>query len=245
MNGTENSVIMFRNSISRRACLLLILSSCFVLIAKPSHAQQLSLEDAIDTQVDVWVDSAPLHLFIEQLAQMTGRIAEVQEGLAGKISGRFNGSMTDTLGAVHNQFPVLLYLDDKTLGIVDQDRLVSATIMTGEGVLDPAMASDLVVGLLPGNSIDVRAGEVLVRGHPSFVNRMASMLASAMREIERAEEDPSSPINDVATLAIDPSALQVHSDESGSEEDAEVPTVEQTTRKTYLWVTDIPGFDTF
>lgn len=235
---------MSKYSVIRHTCLLVILFSFFAARGS-AYAQQLSVEDARSAQVDVWVDNAPLNLFIEQLAHMTGRVAEVQEGLGGKISGRYNGSMADTLGAVHSQFPVLLFLDDKTLGIVDEEQLVSATILTGEGVLDPETASDLMDGLLPGNSVDVRAGEVLVRGHPTFVNQMASNLASTIKEIERAQDDVSAPISAVVELANDQSISLANDDAGELEAGEEAPVVRQTRKKRYLWVTDIPGFDTF
>lgn len=235
---------MAKYSVIRHTCLLVILFSFFAARGS-AYAQQLSVEDARSAKVDVWVDDAPLNLFIEQLAHMTGRVAEVQEGLNGKISGRFNGSMADTLGAVHSQFPVLLFLDDKTLGIVDEEQLVSATIMTGEGILDPETASDLMDGLLPGNSVDVRAGEVFVRGHPTFVNQMASNLASTIKEIERAPDDASAPISAVVELANEQSISLANDDAGELEAGEETPVVRQSGTKRYLWVTDIPGFDTF
>lgn len=231
-------------SFFKHTCLLVIFSSLFAVSGR-AYSQQLSVEDARGAQVDVWVDNAPLNLFFEQLAQMTGRVAEVQDGLPGEISGRYNGSMADTLGAVHSQFPVLIFLDDKTLGIVGEEQLVSATILTGEGVLDPETASDLIAGLLPGNSVDVRAGEVLVRGHPTFVNQMASKLASTIREIERAQNDASATISSVAKLANEPRIPLANKDTGDSEGGEKALVIRRTNTKRYLWVTDIPGFDTF
>jgi len=222
-----------------------------------------------DEQISVWVDDASLSLFIVQLASITGREATIQGDLTSRISGRFNGSLVDTLAAVGEQFGVLFDLDEDTLGAVPYSDRSSATIALGSVVLDEPLKTTLAEGLIAGNRLDIRESEVVVSGHPSFVSRQAKTLISAIArptsEPGATEQFSASSVVDqlfedgagradlvqsseVAEPVLD-AAAPVILDEAAGEIDAAQPleaaAVSKSAPREIRWVTDIPGYETF
>ncbi|MFK7861757.1 MAG: hypothetical protein AB8B64_23275 [Granulosicoccus sp.] len=227
-------------------------------------------KDQSDDQINVWVDNAPLELFISQLALITDRDVSIDGELSGQVSGRFNGSMIDTLGAVGKQFPVLFDLDDGVLGAVADSNRSSATIALGDIALGDEMEAALLDDVLPGNELQIRPAEVIISGHPAYVGRVAKVLLSAVArsdtkaiaaistttaasvvEENAAVADPkvSEPVVGKATIG---KAAQMILDEAAQEvEDAKpadtttASVVAETTTTEIRWVTDIPGYETF
>lgn len=243
-----------------------------------------------DAQINVWVDNASLDLFVSQLAVITGRDASIEGNLQGKVSGRFNGSMMDTLSDVGEQFPVLFDLDDNVLGAVTETERSNATIALGGVALDEQTKTILLDRLLPGNRLDMRNDEVVVSGHPSFVNRIAKTVTLAVARAEPAmavqatktsnefaldvpiastETDDPSVATDDTSLAIDDASIatdatiedvqsndividtasQLILDEAANESlrvgSPETAFANELKTDGILWVTDIPGFETF
>ncbi|MFK8079459.1 MAG: hypothetical protein AB8B97_04175 [Granulosicoccus sp.] len=250
------------------SCALLVLA--FNPGIAPVQAEDIvPAKDQSDEQISIWVDDAQLELFISQLAQITGRDVAIDGELQGQVSGRFNGSITDTLGAVSEQFSVLFDLDDSTLGAVASTSRSSATIAMGSVELDEQLESELMGSVLPGNKLEIRDSEILVSGHPSYVSRLAKVMISA---VARADKDPVTKI--VATAdtdlvrvvddadtpepepVMDSAAEQILAEaarevEAATASQATSQVSSQATRiadsdpEEILWVTDIPGYETF
>ncbi|MFK7996262.1 MAG: hypothetical protein AB8B87_19140 [Granulosicoccus sp.] len=248
--------------------ILLALSCC--VGGGLAHAEDvLPSEVQSDANISVWVDNASLDFFVSQLALITGRDAAIQGELQGQISGRFNGSMVDTLKTVEDQFPVLFDLDDKVLGVVAETGRSSASIALGKATLDDQMKASLLNDLLPGNELDINDDEVTISGHPSFVSRLAKELISV---VARSEPKVAQQIS-VATEGMEPSvsalqtvdsvldaevkpletvidsAAQAILDDAIKEIEAskasETVSIAESSPKQIRWVTDIPGYETF
>ena len=246
------------------------------LVASPVFAQNNDLVPAreqSDSQLSVWVNNASLDLFVEQLASLTGRDVSIEGDLQGEVSGSFNGSMVETLGEVSQQFPVLFDLDDKTLGAVPVAMSTRSTISMGDTVLDAPMQQAMLADLLPGNALEFDDEQVIVSGHPDFVERTVAEVNLAMAGPQQEESavvassanDGSetaaseTAIDNGSEAAIEPSigAAINQEDEvaeprvnleqvAGGDEEIIAETDATTSAdRTIRWVTDIPGFDTF
>jgi len=228
-----------------------------------------------DAHISVWVDNAPLNLFVSQLALITGRKAAIAGELEGLVSGRFNGSMVDTLSDVGDQYPVLFDLDDSTLSATSDAERSSATIAIGEASLDESLKARLLDGLIPGNSVEMREREVVVSGHPTFVNRTAKEVTSAAARLEQntgessaqklvvmgdntamsgevdATQDVQEPVIDAAAqLLVDDEIADAVGEDRSAEpsepsEPSEPTSVVDSQSGGVQWVTDIPGYETF
>ena len=127
-----------------------------------------------DARISVWVNDAPLSVFVTQLASITGRDVSIEGDFSGKVSGNFNGSMADTLLAMSDQFPVIFDMSSSSLSVVPESAKTTATVALGNSVVDDELLKTVMSNVLTGNDIDVREGEVVISGHPSFVKRVAS-----------------------------------------------------------------------
>lgn len=271
-----------------RVAFLVFVCGCSAVVA---HAEDVVPARAqSDAQISVWANNAPLELFISQLAGMTGRRVAIEGTLDGQVSGRFNGTMIDTLNAVREQHQMLFDLDQKVLGVVADSERSSATIALGGSSIDDVLPTSLSSVSLEGNEIQLREGEVVVSGHPEFVQRVAKLVTTSIADagqksdIQRATDEPSLsaevPVDPVAEVSAD-SATDVPVDavaEAPAEVAAALPPPEADTAfepvadaaasvileqaaeeslsgdasdtaasspQPILWVTDIPGYETF
>lgn len=245
----------------------LLLCTTLGMAATPSHAQNIvPAKVQSDEQVTVWVNNAPLKTFVSQLATITGRKAYVIGELEGTVSGRFNGSMAETLSTVGEAYPVLFELDENSLAAVSDSEKSEATIALNETVDEQAMQSTLSADLLPGNDVQVGNGEVVVSGHPEFVRRMSASVASyidgsySAETTADAESDTNSDAdtgvevaqsgvvdnNDNSVLNADP-VVDVATSQMINNDSKDVSAVNQseTVSRKIRSVTDIPGFNTF
>lgn len=239
----NNSRVM-RNSFSTTVLALL----CCVGASAVSAEDIVPAKVQSDAQISVWVNNASLDVFVSQLAVITGRDASIDGELQGQVSGRFNGTMIDTLNTVGERFPILFDLDDSILGVVAETKRTNATIALGEVALDEQVKGSLLSGMLPGNSVDIREDEVVVSGHPSFVNRIAKVVTLAVARSEpiaiSAGDDKVQtlePVFDVAAQEIlDEAALEIL-----AVEPSVTASTSQSSSGEIRWVTDIPGYETF
>ena len=233
---------------STTRAVLLFACACAGLLASNAFAENNDIVPAkvqSDSQMSVWANNASLDLFVEQLASLTGRNVSIEGDLQGEVSGSFNGSLRDTLSEVSEQFPILFDLDDKMLGVVPVAMSERQSIAFNDTVLDAPMQKAMLVDLLPGNAVqfDDENEQVIVSGHPDFVERTVARVGLAMAEanpqnsaIVDSDEDnepAESPTIDQEIVATGDDQIQPVSEASGSADG------------TIRWVTDIPGFDTF
>ena len=248
-----NAVIRFPRMLS--ICLL----AASMALQLPANAEDAVPPDSqSDERLSVWVDNATLSVFVSQLALLTGRQATVDESVEGRISGRFDGSMSETLGTVTEQYPVLFDMDDTTLGVVPETDRSSATVSLGDSRLNEQLQTELLAGLLPGNSIDIRDSDIVIHGHPSFVKRMVKTVTSAVAKLAPADPLLSSDDdvsaqgdigNDIQSAVVDVAASVMVEDLVAKEPDTGISEAsssgESQASRDIEWVTDIPGFDTF
>ena len=140
-----------------------------------------------DEQISVWVNNATLDMFVSQLAGMTGRRAEIGDGVEGKISGRFNGSLVDTLNTLSEQHQILFDLDQSVLGVAPESAQTS-TMIASSSVNDEVLQSSLNTDGLTGNEIEIRKDEIVVSGHPNFVKRFARLVTTAVADAGKDTE---------------------------------------------------------
>ncbi len=142
-----------------------------------------------DTSINLWVDRAPLDLFIVELATTIGREAVIEAPLDGQVSGRFNGKLNDTLAQLSEQYSLLFDVDDRVLGAVPESARSNASVALVNVDLDDSVALALLDNLLPGNTVDLHEDMVTVSGHPSFVKRAARYVATEVSLAEQAASE--------------------------------------------------------
>lgn len=170
-----------------RIALLAVVSSCSVALV---HAEDIvpGVEQS-DEQVSVWAKDASLELFVSQLAGMTGRRTAIASGLEGRVSGRFNGSMVDTLNTVSEQHQMLFDLDKNVLGVVAESARENAKVPLTGSSIDDVLQGSLSSVRLRGNEIELHEDAVVVSGHPEFVKRVAKLVATSVADA-RPDSDP-------------------------------------------------------
>ena len=192
-----------------------------------------------DENINVWVDNAPLDLFITQLASITGRKAIIEGDVGDQnVSGEFTGTMTDTLSAVSEQLDVVFELDELIIGVVPASDSTTARLLAPGHArqLGAELLDELQADILPGNKIATANDEIVVSGHPEFVQRVADRLKSAIADVSKLSGE--SVVADAATK------IMVDTERDQPEVPADVDTA-LTAPEPVRWVTDIPGFDTF
>lgn len=259
---------------SLRILSTVLLASATVLAGSLSSAQDiLPSAQQDDDQLSVWADNVSLRTFVSQLAGIAGREAVIEGELTGQVSGRFDGSLADTLSTVGEQFDVLFDLDEGTLGVVSEAARSSAIIALGGASIDEQTRESLMSELLPGNDVKVREGEVAVVGHPGFVQRIvrqvSTIVGGAGQEISveitpldlaadlglengqllQAAPSTSTPTGENASqssVEVVDAAAQEMLDEV-KDESGDVGSENETASKPapIRWVTDIPGYETF
>lgn len=193
-------------------------------------------DDTDDAAVNIWVDNANLNLFIKQLASISGRTPQIEGVLPGIISGRFNGSMEETLNDLSDNYPVLFDVEEDVLRAVDKSALSNVSIAMTDAALADGFKSQLDSGLLPGNSIEFGEEAIRVSGHPSFVKRSASLITAELADSEaRANE----------AMVVDKGSEQMIKDIAPTKQKEQTVAETNNGPRPILSVDDIPGFNTF
>lgn len=182
------------NAIVRRLTLRVRLAYLAVGVLSTATLQVYAAEaltDPVDgdTSINLWVDRAPLDLFIVELATTIGREAVIEAPLDGQVSGRFNGKLNDTLAQLSEQYSLLFDVDDRVLGAVPESARSNASVALVNVDLDDSVALALLDNLLPGNTVDLHEDMVTVSGHPSFVKRAARYVATEVSLAEQAASE--------------------------------------------------------
>lgn len=183
-----------------RIVLLVLVSASAAGVA---HAEDVvPAREQSDEKISVWANNATLEVFVSQLAVMTGRRVEIEDGLEARVSGRFNGSMVDTLNAVTEQHQMLFDLDQNVLGVVAESARSSATIPLNGSSIDEALQASLSFDGLAGNEIQLRDDEVLVSGHPQFVKRVAKIVATSVADAGQKLDTEQAPGQQVSVESL-------------------------------------------
>ncbi|MGQ7846500.1 hypothetical protein ACUNV4_18610 [Granulosicoccus sp. 3-233] len=211
-------------------------------------------------EISLWVRDAPMSLVVKQLAQLSGREVVLDGALDMSVSGRFGGSLEQTLVELSANHPVLFDLDGRTLRATGSDNSSKVSIAVVSDELSEEFKSSLFEQLAPGNDIEIRADAVRVAGHPVFVKRVSGLITRTLADngARQGIEPDVEPTMEAAVAGIDSTANSVDQKASevvidvGSDEmladiaDEGKPAADQATlSKPIRWVTDIPGYDTF
>ncbi|MFK7893430.1 MAG: hypothetical protein AB8B63_21620, partial [Granulosicoccus sp.] len=150
-------------------------------------SQLISVSQADDsgapvTTLDLWLNSAPADVLVGEIAEITGRDSDIGGDLEAVVSGRYTGSAHSILDAVAREHPVLFDIDDSTISAVPDAQRTVSSIVADEEPLDVAVRESITARLLSGNSVEFTDSEIVVTGHPRFVNRTARELSSALAD---------------------------------------------------------------
>ena len=141
----------------------------------------------LNKSIDLWMNEAPLTHVIHQLAELSGGDANITGSVDGLVSGRFSGTVADTLETLSEEHDVLFDMQGDTLNATSKRALSEVSMVMAGAELNDTLKSSMQNGLMPGNAIDIQDELVKLSGHPDFVKRMARQLA-AERAITRAAE---------------------------------------------------------
>lgn len=211
----------------------LCVAACLVLATPQINAQETSADDAA---VNIWVDNASLDLFVKQLASISGKTPQIEGVLPGIVSGRFKGSVEQTLNSLSDSYPVLFDVEGDVLRAIDKVSLSNVSIAMADKTLDDSFKSELDNQLLPGNTIEFREDSIRLSGHPSFVKRSASRITAELADTEARAN--------VATV-VDTAANEMINDIKADQKGDETVVTAERIRRPILSVTDIPGYTTF
>ena len=101
-----------------------LLISALIVVGNNVRADDSASDIQSDESLNLWVDDAPLDLFLSQLALITGRKLIIDGDIDNQqLTGKFNGSMNDTLTDVSEQLQVVFELDDQYIGVVPKSEL--------------------------------------------------------------------------------------------------------------------------
>lgn len=174
----------------------------------------------LDRTIDLWMNEAPLTHVIHQLAEMSGGKADITGSVEGVVSGRFFGTVAQTLETLSDEHNVLFDLQDDTLHVTSKRALSEVSMVMAGADLDDSLKDSMQSGLMPGNDIEIQDDLVKLSGHPDFVKRVARRLAaelaitrakeiemSAQAETETVETETAEEIVQNAVLAVEESAI--------------------------------------
>lgn len=195
-----------------------------------------SANAADEAEINIWVDNASLNLFVSQLASISGKTSQIEGVLPGIISGRFTGSVEQTLNALSNSYPILFDLEGDVLRAIDKSALSNVSIAMSDASFGDTFKAGLDDPMIPGNSIEFREDSIHVSGHPSFVKRSAGRITAELANFEAIE-------NMAAVVDIG-SKEMINDIKPVSATDETVAKIEEGQRP-ILSVTDIPGYNTF
>lgn len=247
-----------------RLSALLMTLCCSALAGGPLLADTTEAKaaqaDSAAPELSLWIKDAPMSLIVRQLAQSSGREAAIEGTLDTPVSGRFTGSLEQTLAELAAGYPVLFDLDESALHAVDSESGSSVSIAVVSDELSEDFKTALFEQLVPGNDIEIRADAVRVSGHPDFVKRATGFITGALADngarqivelkskvgIEGAVEGLAGAADNV-DQAAGVAVIDAGSDEMLADmADEGKPAADQATlSKPIRWVTDIPGYDTF
>lgn len=133
-----------------------------------------------DETISIWVDNAPLQMVIKELGLLSGKQVSMPDNLDGHVSGRFGGSMENTLDSIAESHAVLFDVGDETLDVVDAKQKISATVALDDEALPETFQTILQYAAIGGNQVQFREGEVSVSGHPAFVSRTTKTVTAQL-----------------------------------------------------------------
>lgn len=167
-----------------------------IVVCCPGFAADTGNDDVVpprvqsDDRINVWVNEAPLSLFVSQLATITNRTAAVDGDISGTVSGQFNGSLTETLITLSEQAPVIFDLSNTSLGVVPESSRQTLTVALADTSLDDAELKALIADIPPGNDIAILDTAIQISGHPTYVQRMAAMISPVDTTIDEPVDEP-------------------------------------------------------
>lgn len=211
----------------------LFLAACLSFAMPAVSAAEISADEA---EVNIWVDNASLNLFVSQLASISGKTPQIEGVLPGIISGRFTGSVEQTLNALSDSYPILFDVEGDVLRAIDKSALSNVSIAMSDRSLEDVFKSELDGDLIPGNSIEIREDSIWVSGHPSFVKRSASRIAAELADMKT---------RDNAVNVVDSGSKEMINDIKAVSKTDEAVVKAEGGRRPILSVTDIPGYNTF
>lgn len=141
----------------------------------------------LNKTIDLWMNDAPLTHVIHQLAELSGGKANITGALEGQVSGRFYGTVAQTLQTLSQEHDVLFDLQDDILHATSNRALSEVSIVMPGAALNDTLRSSMQSTLMPGNNIDVQDELVKLSGHPDFVKRTARLLAAELAMIHENE----------------------------------------------------------
>lgn len=205
-------------------------------------------------EVNVWADSAPLSLVIEQLGEMSELDVAIEGELEGHVSGRYTGSLQGALSSLSSTHGILFDLQDDILHVTSDAASSSVSIALAGPALEKAIDGSLgeTNQTWSGNSVEFREDAVRITGHPNFVKRTARQLTTEIAglgsKVPEASEAPAPAAELPALDALEDEPLV----DAGSQallqdiqEESKPENERASLAKPIRWVTDIPGFTTF
>lgn len=155
----------------------------------------------LNKSIDLWMNEAPLTHVIHQLAELSGGDANITGSVDGLVSGRFSGTVADTLETLSEEHDVLFDMQGDTLNATSKRALSEVSMVMAGAELNDTLKSSMQNGLMPGNAIDIQDELVKLSGHPDFVKRMARQLAAELAITRAAELEMSAQAESTAENA--------------------------------------------
>lgn len=171
---------------------------CLVSLVGTSNS--VSASD-LNKSIDLWMNEAPLTHVIHQLAELSGGDANITGSVDGLVSGRFSGTVADTLETLSEEHDVLFDMQGDTLNATSKRALSEVSMVMAGAELNDTLKSSMQNGLMPGNAIDIQDELVKLSGHPDFVKRMARQLAAELAITRAAELEMSAQAESTAENA--------------------------------------------
>ena len=169
------------------------------------------------------MNEAPITHVIHQLAELSGGDANITGAVEGQVSGRFSGTVAETLKTLSEEHNILFDMQGDTLNATSKRALSEVSMVMAGAELNDTLKNSMQSGLMPGNAIDIQDELVKLSGHPDFVKRIARQLAAELAIVRAAELEMSAQDEPTAeeTIAKIPAAT------SAIAEPAEIETTMQ------------------
>lgn len=166
----------WRHSVRRWSSTVALVLCLASLVGASSNLRASDLNKTID----LWMNEAPLTHVIHQLAELSGGDANITGPVEGQVSGRFSGTVADTLETLSEDYNVLFDRQGDTLNATSKRALSEVSIVMTGAELNNTLKNSMQNGLMPGNAIDIQDELVKLSGHPDFVKRIARQLAAEL-----------------------------------------------------------------
>ncbi len=178
------------------------------LVSTPSSV----LASDLNKTIDLWMNEAPLTHVIHQLAELSGGDAKFTGSVEGQVSGRFSGTVADTLETLSEEHNVLFDMQGDTLNATSKRALSEVSMVMAGAELNDTLKNSMQDGLMPGNAIDIQDELVKLSGHPDFVKRIARQLAAELAitraaELELSAQDEPTAEETIAKVSAAASAI--------------------------------------